>query len=87
MISLTSNFPHLTSQMVGLSGLEPLTSRLSGVRSNQLSYRPMFIKRGIPSKLNNVRKQYSQRISCVYCYFARCFDLEMSEASYGLMSP
>ena len=28
--------------MVGLSGLELLTSRLSGVRSNQLSYRPIF---------------------------------------------
>ncbi len=28
--------------MVGLSGLEPLTSPLSGVRSSQLSYRPMF---------------------------------------------
>ena len=28
--------------MVGLRGFEPLTSPLSGVRSNQLSYRPVF---------------------------------------------
>ena len=28
--------------MVGLGGLEPPASRLSGVRSNQLSYRPSF---------------------------------------------
>ena len=34
----TSNFEF---KLVGLSGLEPPTSRLSGVRSNRLSYRPM----------------------------------------------
>ena len=28
--------------MVGLNGLEPSTSRLSGVRSNHLSYRPKY---------------------------------------------
>ena len=29
--------------MVGPSGLEPPTSRLSGVRSNHLSYEPIFV--------------------------------------------
>jgi hypothetical protein len=29
-----------TQKMVGLTGVEPVTSPLSGVRSNQLSYRP-----------------------------------------------
>lgn len=32
--------PVLLAKLVGLSGLEPLTSRLSGVCSNHLSYRP-----------------------------------------------
>ena len=31
--------------MVGLNGLEPSTSRLSGGRSNLLSYKPMFLTR------------------------------------------
>ena len=33
--------PHVyLNSMVGLNGLEPTTSPLSGVRSNHLSYRP-----------------------------------------------
>ena len=35
-----ANTPYL-QQMVGLNGLEPTTSPLSGVRSNHLSYRPI----------------------------------------------
>ena len=38
--------------LVGSSGLEPPTSRLSGVRSNHLSYEPMsFLQRGSLSPL------------------------------------
>ena len=47
-------------QMVGQSGLEPPTSRLSVVCSSQLSYWP--IKRSVPSKLNNAK---SERTSCL----------------------
>ena len=35
------------SKWMGLSGLEPPTSRLSGVRSNRLSYKPMLLIRYI----------------------------------------
>ena len=38
-LSQLSYSPSLPS-LVGLGGLEPPTSPLSGVRSNQLSYRP-----------------------------------------------
>ena len=30
--------------VVGLNGLEPSTSRLSGARSNQLSYKPIKLQ-------------------------------------------
>ena len=44
------------AQLVGSSGLEPPTSRLSGVRSNHLSYEPIYVAvRGpaIPAYLCN----------------------------------
>lgn len=34
-------------QVVGSSGLEPPTSRLSGVRSNHLSYEPISVRSGV----------------------------------------
>ena len=50
--------------MVGLNGLEPSTSRLSGVRSNQLSYRPKIIEKLISlSKLNRTSESRILRIS------------------------
>ena len=36
----------LSQGLVGSSGLEPPTSRLSGARSNQLSYEPMVEMNG-----------------------------------------
>ena len=38
----TELIPHIQFTDMGLSGLEPPTSRLSGVRSNQLSYKPIL---------------------------------------------
>lgn len=50
-IRLTSNcvdcYEQSNAKLVGLAGVEPATSPLSGVRSNQLSYRPEHIKSGI----------------------------------------
>ena len=36
------SFSAKEKEMVGTNGLEPSTSRLSGVRSNHLSYAPVF---------------------------------------------
>ena len=41
-LTLASCLLSLASCLVGLGGLEPPTSRLSGVRSDQLSYRPII---------------------------------------------
>ena len=58
--------------MVGLNGLEPSTSRLSGVRSNHLSYAPGFVfQRNFPSSfkieqyfLNTLNFAFSSEPSC-----------------------
>jgi hypothetical protein len=42
--------PAGAAEVVGLSGLEPETSRLSGVCSNQLSYKPMLRFRSASSQ-------------------------------------
>ena len=43
-IKMTSpDFGRPDSGLVGLDGLEPSTSRLSGARSSHLSYRPVFL--------------------------------------------
>ena len=41
-LSLTA---YMKYKPMGLSGLEPPTSRLSGVRSNQLSYKPFCFRK------------------------------------------
>ena len=48
--------------LVGSSGLEPPTSRLSGVRSNHLSYEPIFFENE-PQKLNNDKLCSEHRIT------------------------
>ena len=47
--------------MVGLNGLEPSTSRLSGVRSHQLSYRPVYPT----NKRELISQNYIRRVSFV----------------------
>ena len=60
---------HLTSRLnshkpVGLSGLEPPTSRLSGVRSNQLSYKPIRKLRYLPStKFSYASLRFGKRLA------------------------
>ena len=55
---------------VGLSGLEPPTSRLSGVRSNRLSYKPInfgahllshFVSKAVPSAVQGLTIVFGMR--------------------------
>ena len=57
--------------MVGLGGLEPPTSPLSGVHSNQLSYSPI--------KLQNTG--YKKRFKTIVCISTQFFVIYMVENS------
>ena len=43
-VELNPSLAPRTARLVGLDGLEPSTSRLSGARSSHLSYRPFLLK-------------------------------------------
>ncbi len=59
--------------LVGLGGVEPPTSPLSGVRSNQLSYRPgsSFALRSVPNPHNPARLQSNKRKRAFAVHLAR----------------
>ncbi len=57
--------------MVGISGLEPPTSRLSGVRSNRLSYTPSAIFSYISVTLRTLRALYAFSFKGFHLLFIR----------------
>ena len=59
--------------MVGRGGLEPPTSRLSGVRSNHLSYRPSVVRyANCASPWQALSKKDAEKGQLQACYFG-CF--------------
>ena len=62
------SYTPIISYVVGLVGIEPTTSRLSGVRSSHLSYRPLAYLFGyllaFLKSLINLSKLNSGRTSC-----------------------
>jgi hypothetical protein len=59
-----------TREMVGPGGVEPPTSRLSGVRSNHLSYEPI-LSGNIPGKTKrgHVSRAHQDKSQWLYCSF------------------
>ncbi len=66
------------NQLVGLGGLEPPTSRLSGVRSNQLSYRPISVLRVYTnlSKPNNIKCDTASAYATFICQSVDLSDIQ-----------
>ena len=73
--------------MVGPSGLEPPTLRLSVVRSSQLSYGPISTAQGlVPSKLNNeLSTRCASHIAANAFAFAQTSDQDVRQRLFRLL--
>ena len=58
--------------MVGLRGLEPRTSSLSEMRSNQLSYKPHVSK----TAMQNLKIQFCSTVSYLNCVIKADYSLK-----------
>ena len=74
-------------KMVGPSGLEPPTLRLSVVRSSQLSYGPISTAQGlVPSKLNNEQTaRCASHIAANAFAFAQTSDQDIRQYLFRLL--
>ena len=82
--SATRLLPAEASRLVGSSGLEPPTSRLSGARSNHLSYEPIVF-RCISSYLSPIL--FASPLGFVRfliaCHRVMTFDLNVRHSRFG----
>ena len=62
LLSLTFHFLFV----MGLSGLEPPTSRLSGVRSNRLSYKPRLILQKLRCHIITLLYMFSVKVKPLF---------------------
>ena len=77
----------MSSALVGPSGLEPPTLRLSVVRSSQLSYGPISTAQGlVPSKLNNEQTaRCAPHIAANAFAFAQTSDQDVRQYLFRLL--